>query len=159
MVIFASLFYIFQPHSDAAIHLNKGNVAPPFTLSDAQGNDVSLARFRGKKVVLNFFTTWCPPCQEELPEIEQFAKETEGRNVVTIGINLTSEESGKEAVLSFLKQAGIHYPILFDDKGRVKDVYQIVVIPTTFIIDQEGKIEEKLVGPVSKEQLHSLTAN
>lgn len=151
------MFYVQQEQSSAEQSLEKGMMAPNFTLTSVDGETIELSSLRGKKVVLNFWTTWCPPCQEELPEIQAFAKTTEDKSVVAIGVNLTGEESGKEAVHSFVKQSNLTYPILYDMNNVVQKLYRIVVIPTTYILDENGVIKEKIVGPVTKDQLLTIT--
>jgi len=149
-------FYLFHAHSNASSPLTIGEEAPNFTLQNQDGEKIELADLRGKTVVLNFWTTWCPPCQEELPEIKQFATEVNESEVAVIGINLTSEEQSDEAVIEFIRRNDLDYMNLLDSKGIVGDLYQIVVIPTTFILDADGKIQEKVVGPVTKKQLQSM---
>ncbi|WP_243291691.1 TlpA disulfide reductase family protein [Bacillus sp. FJAT-47783] len=157
MIVVLGMFNIQQEESSAEESPEKGMMAPDFTLTSVDGETIKLSSLRGKKVVLNFWTSWCPPCQEELPDIQAFAKTTEDKSIVTIGVNLTGEESGKEAVHSFVKQSNLTYPILYDMNDVAQKLYRIVVIPTTYVIDEDGVIKEKIVGPVTKEQLLTIT--
>jgi len=128
-----------------------------FVLPTTDGKMVKLSDFKGKKVVINFWTTWCPPCKEELPELQRFYEQADSEHVAFLGINITSEEGGKEEVKSFLSKSGFDFPVLFDEKGEVMKLYKVMVIPTTFIIDEQGQVFKKIIGPVTTEQLKRLT--
>jgi len=115
-----------------------GDKAPDFTLSDLQGNKVSLNELlKGKEIILNFWASWCPECREEMPQLDKFAKLYSDR-VEIVGIN-TMES--KEQAASFVNAKGISYRILLDSKGEVVKIYGIVGIPTNILINKDGLIK------------------
>jgi len=119
-----------------------------FRLLTVDGKEYSLSDFRGKKVLLNFFATWCPPCRAEIPDFERFHREN--KDVVLIGINIQED---KATVEEFLSSMGVTYPVLLDRDGKVSAQFGIEGIPTTFLIDKNGKIVAKNVGMMTYEQL------
>ncbi|MCX5781467.1 MAG: TlpA disulfide reductase family protein [Elusimicrobia bacterium] len=116
--------------------------APDFTLSDLNGNKVSLSSQKGNVVFLDFWATWCPPCRASIPEVEKTFEKYKGKNVVFYGINL---ENDANAVKNFVQKMGIKYTVLVDD-NKVGREYGVQGIPAFYIIDQEGKIAERYVG-------------
>ena len=126
-----------------------GSQAADFTLpSVLDGKKYSLSQFRGKVVLVNFFTFFCGPCREEMPSLNQIYKENQGKGYVTLGIGLASNPTQ----LRFLvKQLNLDYPVLVGDDKIAKDYGNVEVVPTTFIIDRAGNIVEKIVGSRSKD--------
>lgn len=128
---------------DEEVGLEKGQLAPDFTLQNMQGEEVTLSDLRGKRVVLNFWATWCPPCEAEMPHMqkyyEQYKKED---NVEIIGVNLTYANEKVERVEQFLKSYNISFPILLEQNEMVAQQYQIITIPSTYMIDTKGKIQK-----------------
>jgi|UniRef100_A0A7V6A4X3 cytochrome c biogenesis protein CcmG/thiol:disulfide interchange protein DsbE len=126
-----------------------GSSAPDFTLpSVLDGKQYSLSQYRGKVVLVNFFTFFCGPCREEMPQLNQIYKENQGRGYVTLGIGLASNPTQ----LRFLvKQLGLDYPVLVGDDKVAKEYGNVEVVPTTFIIDRSGNIVQKIVGSRSKD--------
>jgi cytochrome c biogenesis protein CcmG/thiol:disulfide interchange protein DsbE len=126
-----------------------GSQATDFTLpSVIDGKQYSLSQYRGKVVMVNFFTFFCGPCREEMPYLNQIYKEEQGRGYVMLGIGLASNPTQ----LRFLvKQLNLDYPVLLGNDKVAKDYGNVEVVPTTFIIDRQGNIVEKIVGSRSKE--------
>ena len=126
-----------------------GPPAADFSLpSVLDGKQYSLSQFRGKVVMVNFFTFFCGPCREEMPYLNQIYKENQGKGYVTLGIGLASNPTQ----LRFLvKQLNLDYPVLVGDDKVAKDYGNVEVVPTTFIIDRQGNVVEKIVGSRSKE--------
>jgi cytochrome c-type biogenesis protein len=131
-----------------------------FTLKDQYGNMHTLSDYKGKVVFLNFWATWCPPCNKELPDIEELYKEynLNKDEVVFLGItNPSSEEYpnnqdvGKEEIISFLEDKKYTFPTLFDETGEVLQSYNISAFPTTFMIDKEGNIVGYVPGMMTKD--------
>ncbi len=118
------------------------DAAPPFTLSDVQGRPVSLADFRGKVVVLDFWATWCPPCKREIPDFIDLQSEYSSKGLQIVGIALDEPQKVKE----FAEQVGMNYSVLLGDDATAMEYGGISGIPTTFVIDRTGKIVNRFEG-------------
>ena len=116
--------------------------APAFTLTDLNGKPVSLADFRGKVVVLDFWATWCPPCKKEIPDFISLQQEYGSRGVQIVGIALDEPDK----VAAFAKQNGMNYPVLLGTESISAKYGGIDGIPTTFVIDKKGKIVSRFEG-------------
>jgi peroxiredoxin len=126
-----------------------GTLAPNFTLPTLTGENVSLTDFKGKKVLINFWAAWCTPCTKELPALEAFNKASQ-QDIKVISINIDPEDHAEE----FARDAGISFPVLLDEDDKVNEAYQIITIPTTFLIDEEGKVINKHFGALDEEGFH-----
>ncbi|MEJ8544723.1 TlpA family protein disulfide reductase [Brevibacillus borstelensis] len=124
--------------------------APDFKGISLQGEEMSLAQHEGKPVFLNFWASWCPPCQAEMPDLNALYK-TYGEQVAFFGINTTLNDS-EEAARDFAGLYQVEYPIVIDPKGEISKEYQIIAMPTSFILDAKGKIVYKKIGPVTIEE-------
>ncbi|MGE6632221.1 TlpA family protein disulfide reductase [Bacillus sp. NPDC077027] len=122
---------------EPAIGLEKGDQAPDFQLETLDGKVVSLADYRGKKILLNFWATWCKPCRTEMPDLD--AVRSENNKVEVLAVNLTTTEKSVEHVAKFSKELKLTFPILLDEKG-VQARYQVLTYPTTYILDEQGRI-------------------
>jgi len=127
-----------------------GAYAPNFTLNDSDNRPVSLKDLRGKVVLLNFWATWCGPCQYEMPSIEALYQKYKDRGFVVLGVSL--DEEGWPVIHDFIKQVPISFPIVNDGKQEISDIYQTYRIPETYLIDPKGMIEDKFVGPQNYDQ-------
>lgn len=119
-------------------------VAPDFTLKDLKGTQVTLKNFKGRVVFLNFWATWCPPCRREMPSMERLYKQLKDRDFTMLAVDM--QESEKQ-VRAFISEFSLSFPALLDLNGDISSLYGIVGLPTTYIIDREGKIIGKAVGP------------
>jgi cytochrome c biogenesis protein CcmG/thiol:disulfide interchange protein DsbE len=117
--------------------------APDFTLKDLYGKQVSLSGFKGKVVLLEFWATWCPPCQASVPGIERLYKSYAGKGLVVLGVSL--DEGGWDSVKGFAKESGITYPVLQGDED-VTGKYMIRSIPALFLVDKDGMIAKQYLG-------------
>ena len=126
-----------------------GKPAPDFSLKDVlQGKDYSLSQFKGKVVVINFFTFFCGPCRDEMPDLNKINNELKGRGLVTLGIALSSDPT---QIRFLVKQLGLEYPVLTGN-DKVSDAYgSISVVPTTVIIDKQGNVAQRIEGTRKKE--------
>ena len=127
---------------------NNSETAPDFTLTDTKGNKVKLSDFKGKIVILDFWATWCPPCRRGIPDLIELQK-TYKKNLEVIGISLDTDS--KSDVVPFMKKHGINYKIVYGNNDVVQKYGNIQAIPTSFIIDQKGKIVTSFVGLQRKE--------
>lgn len=123
-----------------------GMAAPEFTLQSADGSPVSLADFRGRKVVVNFWATWCPPCRSEMPDMEQVYNERKD-DVVVLAVNV---QEARPPVRDFADKYGLTFPIPMDTAGEVTKAFGIQSLPTTFFIDAEGKVASFNMGALNK---------
>jgi peroxiredoxin len=122
-----------------------GETAPEFTLPALTQGSLSLRDFRRHVVVLNFWATWCPPCVEETPGLEQFAEKMRAQGVTVIGVSV-DQDAG--AVQTFAAQQHLSFPIARDSDRSIASRYGTFQFPETYIIDRDGKVAEKLIGAV-----------
>jgi peroxiredoxin len=133
----------------------EGFYAPDFTLETLQGGQVKLSDLRGKIVVVNFWTTWCPPCRAETPALEAAYEAYKDSNVVVLGVNLTDQDAIPD-VKSFVQAFDLTYPILLDRDGAIGLLYQLNGLPTTFFVNRKGVIRTVVVGgPMSETFIRS----
>lgn len=123
-------------------------MAPDFKLKDSNGDTVKLSDFRGKVVLLNFWATWCSPCQEEIPWFTNFEQEYKNRGLVVLGVSL--DDDGWDSVRPYLKTHQINYRILVGNDSVAQLYGGVEALPTTFVIDRSGKIASVHQGLVSK---------
>lgn len=137
----------------AAEHL-RGHAAPGFTLVSTEGKKVSLADYKGKPVVVNFWATWCGPCKLEMPWFEEFSHKYAGQGLVVLGI-AEDEGAPKEDVIKAAQKVGATYPILLTD-GKVSPAYGGVdYLPETFYVDKNGTVVEETAGAPSKDEMEA----
>lgn len=124
-----------------------GNSVPLFSLPGYPDNKpISLANYQGKPIFINFWASWCPPCQAETPDlVKAYAKY--GDKVQFIGVNLTAQDSLAD-VTAFIKKYDIKYPVAMDIKGSVAQQYQVLAIPTSIFVNRQGIIIERYVGAI-----------
>jgi cytochrome c biogenesis protein CcmG/thiol:disulfide interchange protein DsbE len=122
--------------------------APDFELKDADGRPVRLSDYRGKVVLLNFWATWCGPCTVEIPWFVEFERRHKDQGFAVLGISM--DEDGWEAVRPFMSHLGINYRVLMGSDEVSRRYGGVDSLPTTFLIDREGKVAKVHVGLVSK---------
>ncbi len=137
---------------ETTVGINVGEVAPDFTLTDLEGNEVTLSEYRGKVVFINFWATWCPACRAEMPEMEAIYQEYKDKGVVVIGVDI---QEAKEEVLQYVQQGGYSWTFLLDTSGAVAANYRVVAIPTSFFLDREGIIKAVNVGAMTKRAMEA----
>lgn len=138
--------------SEVQFGASKGDTAYDFYLEDMDGNFVSLSDFRGKKVFLNFWASWCPPCRVEMPHLQEFAEENE--DVVVLGVNVTSSESSLDNVKGFVDEFGLTFPNLYGTDD-ITYLYYVESLPTSYFIDSNGVVNESVIGAVTKDILEA----
>lgn len=139
--------------------IQQGNIAPDFQLKTIEGQNVKLSDLRGQKVILNFWASWCPPCRAEMPDMQNFYQKYKDQDVTILGVNLTATEKKAEDVAAFAKEYGLTFPIVLDDQSVVGGMYQTTSIPTSYMIDTQGVIQNKIVGPMTLETMEELVLN
>jgi peroxiredoxin len=124
--------------------------APQFALKELSGKSVSLSDYKGKVVLLNFWATWCVPCRAEIPDLVRLQKEYQSRGLQILGITYPAyTRRGVQQIVDRLK---INYPILLADRSFA-DMYGVEeVLPTTIVIDREGKIRGRILGIMEAEE-------
>ncbi len=139
--------------------LTQGDMAPDFTLTTVDGKKVQLSDLKGKKVIINFWATWCPPCKAEMPHMQNYYDEfSQDENVEILAVNLTSGDK-VESVQNFVKDYGLTFPIPMDEKGTVGHTYEAITIPTSYMIDSNGRIQNKVVGPMDENMIKDFVSN
>ncbi|GAX90216.1 TlpA family protein disulfide reductase [Effusibacillus lacus] len=135
-----------------------GFPAPDFTLNDMQGNPVKLSDLKGKRVLVNFWASWCPPCQAEMPELVAKSEKYKDK-IVFLGVNLTSQDPKADGPKKFVEKFNVKYPNLMDVKGEVGSLYQVTGIPTTITIGADGVIVDRHMGGMSGDQMEQMIQN
>ena len=120
-------------------------MAPDFSVTDLKGQAVRLSAFRGKVVLLNLWATWCPPCRDEMPSLEQLYGRLKTRDFALLAVS--EDEEGKRAVEPAVREMGLSFPVLIDPEHQVGDRYAVTGYPETFLIDRNGKIVQHVIGP------------
>ncbi|HET8786036.1 MAG TPA: TlpA disulfide reductase family protein [Candidatus Limnocylindrales bacterium] len=133
--------------------VDRGN-GSPFQLQDLDGNPVTLAGLRGKVVWLNFFASWCPPCQQETPILRRLADTYRDRGLEVIGISV--QETTAADVKAYADRYRLGYTIGFDGSGDVLREYRVFALPTQFFIDTSGVIQQVVSGPVDEQGARAL---
>jgi thiol-disulfide isomerase/thioredoxin len=132
------------PRLDILPEVSRSAEGTAFTLPDLSGKMVRLEDFRGSVVLLNFFATWCGPCREEMPGLEQLYRAYARKGLVVVGIS--SDVQGQEVVAPFVKQYGLSFPVLLDPKDTLSQPYRIRGIPTIYLLDRHGRVAGMHVG-------------
>lgn len=127
-----------------------------FKLEDLNGNMVSLSDYKSKKVFLNFWATWCPPCKAEMPDIEKLYQETKDSDLIILAVNVGED---KNTVQNFIRNNGYNFPILLDVKGEVSRKYQVTGIPTSYFIDTAGYLDDGATGAIPLESMKEFVSN
>ena len=134
------------PASSLAGVVRVGEIAPDFRLTDLNGKMHSLGEHRGEAVILNFWTTWCPPCRIEMPALQQAFERYWGQGFVILGVNLT-ESDERDLVGPYREELGLTFPILLDLESEVSgNLYRVLGLPTSVFIDRSGIVREIYIG-------------
>ncbi len=123
--------------------LGRGSTAPGFSLSELTGERVSLAGLRGRVVLLNFWATWCKPCEEEMPAMQRLHQRFESEGLTLVAISM---DEGADVVRSFRERLGLTFPILMDPEREVAALYQAFRFPESLLVDRRGVVVERYVG-------------
>ncbi|HIE53784.1 MAG TPA: TlpA family protein disulfide reductase, partial [Chromatiaceae bacterium] len=117
--------------------------APQFELTDIDGRIYRLSDYRGKVLIVNFWATWCPPCREEMPSMERAWQEIKDQQMVMIAINVGEDE---DAVFQFTASYPVTFPLLLDQDSEVAGAWGVRGLPTTYVVDPQGRIVYRAIG-------------
>ena len=146
LVILALAFGIVWLQSSKYEPLTVGMAAPDFSLPDIEGKTVRLSDYRGKVVFVNFWATWCKPCKEEMPSMEILWENFKSEDFVMLAISMDRVTTKKD-IPPFIESMKLTFPILTDSWGQTDKRYKLMGVPETYIIDQNGVLREKVIGP------------
>ena len=156
LVVGGAFFFYFQNNTaevSAEVGTEVGMQAPDFTLQNMNEQEVSLSDYKGKKIFLNFWASWCPPCRQEMPDMQKLHEEY-GEELVILAVNIGE---GKSTAANFMMQNDLNFPVLLDtDKSTAQD-YLVRGIPSSYFLDEDGIIINKVVGALSYERMLELT--
>jgi cytochrome c biogenesis protein CcmG, thiol:disulfide interchange protein DsbE len=130
----------------------QGFLAPDFSLQTPDGQSVSLSDLRGRPVLINLWTSWCPPCRQEMPAMQRAYADFKEQGFEILAVNVTNQDNLQDA-LRFASDLGLSFPILLDSQGEVSQLYQLRSLPTSFFIDRMGVISEVVIGGPMSEAL------
>lgn len=133
----------------------EGFSAPDFTLDLLGGGQVTLSDLRGQAVMINLWASWCPPCREEMPAIQNVYEDYKDQGLVVLAVNTTNQDS-EEAAAAFVGEFGLTFPVPLDKTGAVSNRYQLRGLPSTYFVDREGVIRSVVIGgPMSESLIRS----
>ncbi|MGG1245692.1 redoxin domain-containing protein [Bacillus spizizenii] len=142
---------LYQTYSKEEVGIEEGQQAPDFSLRTLSGEKSSLQDTKGKKVLLNFWATWCKPCRQEMPAMEQLQKE-HADELAVVAVNFTTAEKSEKQVRTFADTYDLTFPILIDNKGVNAD-YNVMSYPTTYILNEKGVIQDIHIGTMTKKEM------
>ena len=120
-------------------------LAPDFAVPDLDGQAVRLSAYRGQVVLVNLWATWCPPCREEMPSMEKLHQRLRDKGFVLLAVS--EDEGGAAVVRPFVEQMRLGFRVLVDAEGEVGRKYGVWGYPESFLVDREGRIVERVIGP------------
>ena len=149
-IVAVFLIVLFIEERDSTVTTTRpiqpGLEAPNFTFPDLNGQRVTLFDHRGKVVLVNIWATWCPPCRQEMPSMQRLYEEFRGKNLEILAVSIDS--NGREAVDHFMRKIDLTFPVLLDPNETIKPLYGITGVPESFIVDKEGILVKKIIGPI-----------
>ena len=135
---------VIEAEAQPEIGLDIGNLAPDFVLPDIMGNQVRLSAFRGKGVILNFWSTWCKPCIEEMPDMQAFYGKNSAADIEILAVSINRERDS--TVKHFVRKLNLTFPVLLDFDKIAARIYKVFALPTSFLINDKGVIVKKWYG-------------
>jgi cytochrome c biogenesis protein CcmG, thiol:disulfide interchange protein DsbE len=137
----------------------QGFLAPDFELKTPTSESIRLSGLRGQAILVNLWATWCPPCREEMQTIEKVYQEYKDRGFTVLAVNMTNQDDPL-AVMPFVNEQGLTFPILLDETGKVANAYQLRSLPSSYFITRDGVINEVVIGgPMSEALLRTRIAD
>jgi len=139
LIFFLAASLVTAPLSASEI----SGVAPDFTLKSKGGSNIRLADLKGKVVLINFWASWCGPCRQEMPALDQLYTRYQRGGFTVLGVNV---ETDSRAADNLLKKIPVSFPILYDSTSSVSELYQVQAMPTSLLIDRDGKLRHLYHG-------------
>lgn len=140
---------------DLFLPVEVGQEAPNFQATDLEGNPVQLSDLQGEVVLLNIWATWCPPCREEMPSMQRLEKTLGPRGLKIVAVSVDApvglrDPGGRPGgnVEAFGEEMGLTFPLWLDPEGGIQRTYSTTGVPESFVIDRQGTIVRKVLGPV-----------
>lgn len=151
--VFCLLAFLFGCQQKQ-VQIKIGNTPPKFTLSDLKGNKVTVPDdFKGRVVIIRFWADWCTYCAEEMPALDVVYNKYKKNGVIILAVNVGQP---KEVAEEFVTNLRISYPVLLDTYSITAKQYGVVGLPTSFILDRNGVIREKILGEVERESFEKM---
>jgi len=129
-----------------------GKAPPWFAAPKIDGGIVTLDQYQGSPLIINFWASWCPPCRDETPDIEDMWKSRMDEGLVVIGVNVQDSE---EEAKNYLSEFSVTFPNVLDSDGRITVEYGVTGLPVTFFISRDGRVAGRWVGSISESRLAS----
>lgn len=152
--------YVFLTFDSKQVGTEVGNIVPDFTSSswNTDRDTGSLSDYEGDVIVLNLWATWCEPCRDEMPALMKFHDDYQNEGITVIGANMTRFERAprEETVQKFIEELNITIPIFYSHDDEFYNMYKPLGLPSTYIIDRDGMIQEKITGEVTYEMLEEI---
>ena len=146
LIVFSLFTTDSNTESEKQKALEIGQPAPNFTFPDLNGEMVSLSDYKGKAVLVNIWATWCPPCVDEMPSMEKLYRKFKGENFEILAVSIDTK--GLKVVAPFMKRYKLTFPALMDPEGIIKTKYRTTGVPESFIINKDGILIQKVIGPL-----------
>jgi peroxiredoxin len=142
LVLLAALFGFISSSSIASSGL-AGQSAPDFALKSATGDNLRLSEYRGEVVMINFWATWCGPCRQEMPHLEDLYNRYQRVGFNLLGVNIDDDS---RRAMQMVKELGVTFPVLFDEKKEVSKLYSVEAMPVTLLLDRSGTVRHVHLG-------------
>ena len=120
-----------------AVAAGDGAAAPDFSLPARAGGDIALSKLKGQVVLVNFWATWCGPCRQEMPLLEQIYQRYKGLGFTLLAVNVEEDSAGAD---KWLRDTPVTFPVLFDRANQVSKLYDVTAMPSTVIVDRKGRV-------------------
>ncbi|MFC4323160.1 redoxin domain-containing protein [Litchfieldia salsa] len=152
LMIGYAIVQAMQKQKSEVTGVEVGNQAPDFELQVVDGGTIKLSELKGKKVLLNFWASWCEPCLEEMPAMQEL-HDHKSEDVVILAVNMTVTEKSLQNAEDFVKEHGFTFPVLLDVTNKTSSNYEVLNLPVSYFIDTNGVIYHRFPGAMSLEYM------